>query len=558
MRRFTLTILAIAATVAARAQTVADFEGLTLPKLDTFYVNYSSPGNDVGFNNGLAHFPCVYYSSFGGYWDHGFAYSNMMDSVTSGYMNEYSAKTAKGFNASDKYIVSNGIDNYVKLTGAGKGGFVSGFYVTNNTYAYNSMRDGDAFAKKFGGTSGNDADWFKITIRGYINGNLKQDSVEVYLADFRNSDNSKDYILKTWKWVNLMPLGKVDSVVFNLSSSDAGSFGMNTPAFFCMDNFSTQENILPYAPQATILGSTAVPKADASIKGWATSCVVTRGPMDIDTPSKGLVSIGVDSNGIGMADNSLVSLGDSGVAVLGFNNVIYNGAGPDFVVFENGFANGANPEEAFLELAFVEVSSDGVNYTRFPASCLIDSTQIPAAGVYTNTRAINNLAGKYIGNYGTPFDLQELAGTPGLDIDNIISVRLIDAVGSTGKHAQKDKDGRRVNDPYPTAFPGGGFDLDAVGAMYLKWPATVNVVNESSNMQVYPNPATDVIHVAFKYQPQGDLYGTLTDVTGKIMYQSAIQVNNNAISLMSLSKGVYYLTVSDVNGNKWVQKISKI
>lgn len=556
MRRFTLISALLASSLATQAQTVADFESLSLPKADTFYQNYSSSGNDVGFDHGLAHFPCVYNTAWGGFWSSGFAYSNMTDSATSGYTNQYSAKTAKGYSGSDKYIVANGTSNYIQLINAGKGGFASGFYVTNSTYAYNSMRDGDAFAKKFGGTTGNDADWFKLVIRGYHNGTLKQDSIEVYLADFRYTDNTKDYILKTWKWVNLMPLGKVDSLRFSLSSSDVGSFGMNTPAFFCMDNFTTQENLFPFAPQATISGSTAVIKTDASIKGWATQCTIEQGWLDIADKSQGKVNFGEGANATGIADNSLVCLGDSGTAVLTFNNVIYNGAGADFVVFENGFANSANPEEAFLEYAFVEVSSDGINYTRFPAVSLSDTVQMPMSGRYTNTRAIHNLAGKYVGNYGTPFDLDELAGTPGLDINNITHIRLVDVVGSIGTHGQVDKNGRKINDPYPTPISTGGFDLDAVGAMYLKWPSSVPTVASDMNLQVFPNPVSNYVQVSFKQQPKGELFATITDMKGSVVKHSALV--NNQVSVASLTTGVYYLVVTDTNGNKWVERISKI
>ncbi len=556
MRRFTLFIAAMAATLAGNAQTLADFEALSLSKSDTFYVNYSNSGNDVGFDNGLAHFPCVYNTAWGGYWSSGFAYSNMTDSVTSGFTNSYSAKTAKGYNGTSQYLVANGSSNYVQLINGGKGGFAAGFYVTNATYTYNSMRDGDAFAKKFGGTTGNDQDWLKLVVRGYNKGVHKLDSVEVYLADFRFADNSKDYILKSWQWVNLMPLGKVDSLDFSLSSSDMGPWGMNTPAFFCMDNFLTQENLFPFAPQATISGSTAISKNDASIKAWATNCVLNRGWLDIADPSQGKPTLGADTNAIGAPDNYLVSLGDSGTAVLTFNNIIYNGAGADFVVFENGFANPNNAEEAFLEYAFVEVSSDGVNYTRFPATSFADTLQTPASGVYENARQVNNLAGKYVGNYGTPFDLDELAGTPGLDINNITHIRLVDVVGSIGAQGQVDKNGRKINDPYPTNVPSGGFDLEAVGAMYLKWPTSVNTVAANSNMSIFPNPAVNSINISFAKAPQGDLYATVTDVKGSVVLYGA--VTNNQISVASLTTGVYYLVVTDTNGNKWVERISKI
>lgn len=244
MRKFTLLLSALVlSTTAMKAQTVATFEALGLAHADTFYTNYTASGTDVGFNNGLAHFPCVYDTSWGGFWEQGFAYSNMTDSVTSGFMNQYSAKTAIGYGGSAKYAVAyvynpvtfqNNIK--VKLTGTAMGHPVKGFYITNNTYAYNSMRDGDPFARKF-----HNGDWFKIVARGYYQGVIKPDSVGFYLANFLQPDSNNNYIVKTWEWFNLLPLGKVDSLMFTLTSTDNGSFGMNTPAYFCMDDFTTFE-----------------------------------------------------------------------------------------------------------------------------------------------------------------------------------------------------------------------------------------------------------------------------------------------------------------------------
>jgi hypothetical protein len=104
------------------------------------------------------------------------------------------------------------------------------------------MRDGDAYAKKFGGATGNDSDWFMLTVTGYLQGNMT-DTVNFFLADFRSADNSQDYILKDWTMVNLMKLGNVDSLSFALSSSDNGIYGMNTPAYFCMDNLQCLDGV---------------------------------------------------------------------------------------------------------------------------------------------------------------------------------------------------------------------------------------------------------------------------------------------------------------------------
>ena len=245
MRRFTLFLSALLLiNFAAKAQTVATFEALTLPGADTAYINYTAPGTDVGFFNGLAYFPCFYDTSSGyGYWGNGFAYSNSTDSVTSGFTNQYSAKTAIGYAGSTKYVVAYGTNNFIRLNNIAAGKPVKGVYVTNNTYAFNSMRDGDSYAKKFGGATGNDPDFFRLLVRGYKTGVLQPDSVEFFLADYRFAHNDSDYIVNTWKWVNLLPLGGVDSLTFSLTSSDNGTFGMNTPAYFCIDNFTTDESV---------------------------------------------------------------------------------------------------------------------------------------------------------------------------------------------------------------------------------------------------------------------------------------------------------------------------
>ncbi|HTM66831.1 MAG TPA: DUF4465 domain-containing protein [Flavipsychrobacter sp.] len=240
MRKLLLSLF-IASAGFAQAQTyVSDFESLSLSGTDTFYVNFSAPGSDVGFLDGFIHFPCVYDTAFGySFWNSGFAYSNMTDSVTSGIINQYAAKAASGHSNSANYAVGYGAENYVLRVNNVSGLYhvLSGFYVTNSTYAYNSMRYGDAFGKKFGGVTGDDPDWFKLRVFGFSGAQIT-DSAEFYLADFRDTNNANDYIVKDWQWMDLSSLGHVDSVVFRLSSSDTGQWGMNTPAYFCMDDFT--------------------------------------------------------------------------------------------------------------------------------------------------------------------------------------------------------------------------------------------------------------------------------------------------------------------------------
>lgn len=243
MRRIsTLAIALLAGATSLQAQTVATFESLTLQGADTFYVNYSNPGKDVGFDDGLAHFPCIYDTAWGGTWVSGFAYTNQTDVRDSSYLNLFTAAPAKGYNNSSNYVsVSAYSPVIINLKGKAVGQPVKGFYATNLVYAYKEMTT-DGFSKKMGGIPNVEEDWFKITIKGYSGGTLKADSVDFYLADFRDADSTKDYIVDTWEWVNLLPLGGVDSLLISLSSTDtAGGMGMNNPSYFAMDNFETFE-----------------------------------------------------------------------------------------------------------------------------------------------------------------------------------------------------------------------------------------------------------------------------------------------------------------------------
>jgi hypothetical protein len=331
------------------------------------------------------------------------------------------------------------------------------------------------------------------------------------------------------------------------------------PSIFFFITFCFVSIFVPaqYAPQAGINGSTAISASDNRLIEWANFCSIQRGWMDIADVSQGRVSQGDSSLAIGSADHTIVSLGDSGIAVLTFAAPIFNGPGPDFAVFENGFINAANPEEAFLELAFVEVSSDGIHFFRFPATSLTSDTfQIPGSGVYMNARLINNLAGKYAANFGTPFDLQELAGISGLDINHITHVRLVDVVGALTEHASHDKDGRIINDPYPTNFPTGGFDLDAVGVLHAVG-LDVATIHQSVDVQVFPNPVSDIIRFANTALLGSDATASLYNTTGSLIAHISLH-DTQEMSMTTLPTGVYYLYVQDSNGNTCIRQVTKL
>ncbi|MCC7030408.1 MAG: hypothetical protein IT257_08885, partial [Chitinophagaceae bacterium] len=124
-----------------------------------------------------------------------------------------------------------------------------------------------------------------------------------------------------------------------------------------------------FAPQASLAGSTAIHKDSSIILDWASNCIIHRGWIDVADTTLGKVSSGDSSRALGIADADVVSLGDGGEAILYFSNPLVNGDGPDFAIFENGFRNPVDSNEAFLELATVEVSNNGINYFPFLAQC---------------------------------------------------------------------------------------------------------------------------------------------------------------------------------------------
>ncbi|HZZ30195.1 MAG TPA: hypothetical protein VFE46_19510 [Pirellulales bacterium] len=201
---------------------------------------------------------------------------------------------------------------------------------------------------------------------------------------------------------------------------------------------------------------------------WASQVTsITRGPQNITNPTGSAASFGTASNATGPADGKVVSLGDGGQIAVQFAQPILNGPGSDFAVFENGFASGT-PPQAFLELGFVDVSSDGVNFFRFPSVSLTQTTtQISNANLLDPTY-LHDLAGDTLA--GTPFDLQELAGNPLLDVNDVQYVRVTDVIGNINKGLgpgtySLDFNGNVINDPYSTVSTSSGFDFDAVGVI---------------------------------------------------------------------------------------------
>jgi hypothetical protein len=296
-----------------------------------------------------------------------------------------------------------------------------------------------------------------------------------------------------------------------------------------------------YAPAAGQAGSTAIAKSSTVFKGWATGITVVRGPQDIANPTGPLASSGDPTGALGGTSAGVVCLGDGGNATLTFGVPIANGPGFDFAVFENGFS------DTFLELAFVEVSSNGVNFFRFPShSQTQTTTQIGGFGS-VDCRYINNLAGKYRVNFGTPFDLSDVPNNALLDKNNITHVRVIDVIGTINPlYASHDSFGNIVNDPYSTPYATGGFDLNAVGVINQKTLLSTKNFDLTS-VTVYPNPTSDMVYLDTDQQSSILIYDMGGNVRNKLT-----TAQYNEIQVSDLNPGIYFfeITIDDKKTTK--------
>jgi len=309
--------------------------------------------------------------------------------------------------------------------------------------------------------------------------------------------------------------------------------------------------LVSFAQFAGPVGNTntsAVYKDSSVFVNWANECTVQKGYKDIANTVLGFASVGSFNEGIGKAGtNGVVSLGDGGFAILRFQFPIKNGVGFDFAIFENSF------NDVFLELAFVEVSSDGVNYFRFPATSNMQTlTQIGPFDNVGDATTINNLAGKYPAQYGTPFNLQELKDSIGLDVNNITHVKIIDVVGSINPvYASYDINANAINDPYPTAFASGGFDLDAVGVIHQNSSIGISENELETLFSIYPNPSNSFINILDKKNIFKELQ--IFNTSGVLILESSV----SNISIESLSTGLYFAVIETTKGDIIKKKIIK-
>lgn len=272
---------------------------------------------------------------------------------------------------------------------------------------------------------------------------------------------------------------------------------------------------------------------DPAVVSWGDSVQITRGYQDLADSSLGLSGYGVVSDALGEADGNVVSLGDGGEATYFFASGIPNGNGPDVAIFENAMDMGDG--QFFAELAFVEVSVDGIEYYRFPCQSLTQTNgQVNGFGGIM-AYDVQGFAGIHPAQIGTLFDLEEIDALN--SFDTVYYVRCVDVIGIVDPTlGSYDSQGNLINDPYPTPYASSGFDLDAVA--YVKdysAPTSIETIANLPNSAMLLNTGQLLTHHDNHKLWVIDTQGYRTPIT----------------SLTKVVKGYQWIVEYNQSNNQW-------
>ncbi len=486
---------------SAQAQTVSDFETV-LSGNDTIWNGSDQSG---GFVDGAAYFFNDYNTDWGS-WS-GFSVSKTTDTLAQNWSNQYASISGAGAHNSSAYSTLYS-ESTVMFTHSANGDSLYGLMINNSTYTYLTLLNGDNFAKKFGGASGNDPDFYTATFYGY-DANLElTDSVVFYLADYRDANNANDYIVKDWTWVDLKKLGKIRYLDIAFNSTDKGQFGINTPTYACIDSLVYNNSSNQFQPLAAYLykrvGFNAAPRnfntlefavnPGSSLDSLTTSIVVHPSNGTANVLSDSIVSYepdngfnGVDSvwfslcNQHGLCDTGLIQIIANDAPIANIDTLTY---GSDGVVTIDVLANDVDEKKTDLSISLLDTAKNG-------------------------KASVVNKEVEYISNNG-------FLG------QDTLSYLVCDLFGECD-----------------------------TGFMYITIKNEVGLEYQVLNqIKVYPNPTNGLLTIdGINKSTQI----TLTDINGQIM---SLQVNGNVVSIEELKAGIYFMNLQS-EGNLQVQRIIK-
>ena len=234
MKKSFLFVAALALTFAA-CQPKYDVEDKTVATFEEAAISPAAPQSIFAFTKDTVaylasgNFEAMQTVAYGGTYVTGAVVTNITDTNFKDYTDAYKS-VAGGAKSGKNYVVwyeDVYSGNAIKLKTPAT---VAGMYVCNSVYAYNSITKGDDFAgEPFG-----DNDWFLLSIGGVLNGKMVNTQVDFYLA------KGKDVVTE-WTYVDLSKLGNIDGLFFTLTGSRTGDWGLNTPAYFCIDNLGAKK-----------------------------------------------------------------------------------------------------------------------------------------------------------------------------------------------------------------------------------------------------------------------------------------------------------------------------
>lgn len=223
-------------------------------------------------------------------WWGGFGLSNETSTEFSSLSHQFRSSTGGGHNSSNYGVYYPLSSSDLRVTNSADGDSINGFYITNNAYALTSMLNGDGMAKPF-----KKGDYFKVTIKGYNGTSQATGSVDFYLGDYR-ADNSADrYLLDTWQWVDLRPLGKVKTLTFSFDGTKENDMGLTTPTYFCLDDLNGERDITVANQVIVPVGSKNVQLAGLFTLEGNGATVTYAFPDGIDSTD---IEAAIDDNGM--------------------------------------------------------------------------------------------------------------------------------------------------------------------------------------------------------------------------------------------------------------------
>jgi hypothetical protein len=550
MKRNLLFSTALFFGVTSIAQT-ADFEN-QLSQSDTAWFGQDQDlSNSMVFDNGDFEFENTYTVATWGTYSQGWSYSNITDNTTSGSLNDKSAFTGSGDGSVQYGIcnVSSSVDHRI-FASSGLAFTPTEVKITNATYTALSMQDGDMFAAQFGDINNASAgeDSLVLTVYGLdANGNRQADSVNVYLADFTNGNN---LIVNTWLTIDLTSLGSVNALDFGLISSDNGTWGMNTPSYFAMDNLQATgltdgdfETTLLSSPEDAWFGQDQTLSSSTTFtsgfydfentynvsqygpysSGWSYSNITDVTTTGSTNQYSAFTGSGESSTNYGICNASEYSnnrlFSSNGVAFTPtgsyFTNTTYAALsmqnGDAFATEFGDVSNAAGGEDWFL-LTVYGLDEDSIRTT--------DSVNF-----YLADYRFTNDTEDYIIDEWTWVDLSSIENVYGLDF--VLS----------------SSDNNSAGMLTPAYFAMDNFD----GTV-----ASIETEANNNKVSIYPNPTTDELHIYTT--ANSDI--SLLDINGKTIKTETANSNNLNWNISDLENGVYILVVNS-NGINETHKIVK-